>query len=116
MRQFEQAQCGLRLKEMFVEASDVAQLDADRLEALAISCQLLNGALKRESVEYSFSEAHSAVVEMGAFASVLDATKTISRMNQPKSVSRRLPARRRARTRLVVPTRGESAQISSALI
>ena len=95
MLQFEQSRVGPALKDMIVEASRaLAQLDADRLEALAFSCQVLNRDLKRDSVERKalFSEARSGVVEMGAFASVLDATKAnLQVMNRARKLRGELP-------------------------
>jgi hypothetical protein len=78
MQRFEQARVHPALKDMILEAARaLAQLDADRLEALAVSCQALSRDFKRESVERKVlsSEARGALVEMGAFESVLAATK-----------------------------------------
>lgn len=95
MQQFEQLRVRPALKDMIVEASRaLAQLDADRLEALAVSCQVLNRELKRDSVERKelFSEARSGMVEMGAFASVLDATKAnLQVMNRARKLRGELP-------------------------
>ena len=67
------------LREVVVEASQaLARLDADRLEELALSCQLLNrewkcaGAADRERVA---REAREAAGEMGIYARVLEGTR-----------------------------------------
>lgn len=67
------------LKELVAEASRaLAQLDADRLEELALSCQALNrdplpaGADDRALLN---RQAHEAANEMAVFARVLDATR-----------------------------------------
>jgi hypothetical protein len=95
MQQFERSRVRPALRDMIVEASRaLAQLDADRLEALAVSCQALNRDLKRETVERNAlsSEARSVVVEMGAFASVLDATKAnLQVMNRAQELCGELP-------------------------
>lgn len=67
------------LKEIVVEASRaLAQLDAERLEELALSCQALNrdfaaGTMQDRSL--LAVQAHQANREMAVFSHVLDATR-----------------------------------------
>jgi hypothetical protein len=68
------------LRDLVLQASRaLARLDADRLEALAVSCQALNrdldspGSVERGSLT---SEVRDAVGGIGALARVLDATRT----------------------------------------
>jgi hypothetical protein len=68
------------LKELVVQASmALAQLDGDRLEGLALSCQALNRDLELAS-EYEKkalrAQALEAKGEMVVFARVLEATRT----------------------------------------
>jgi hypothetical protein len=67
------------LKDLVVEASRaLANLDADRLEELALSCQALNRDLKPENEEERkllASQAREAAQDMAVFARVLDATR-----------------------------------------
>jgi hypothetical protein len=95
MRQFEQSRVRPALKDLVVEASRaLAQLDADRLEALAVSCRVLNRNLDWESVEGNTlpAEVRGAAVEMGAFESVLDATKAnLQVMNRAQQLRSELP-------------------------
>ena len=67
------------LKQMVVEASRaLAQLDADRLEELALSCQALNRDLPALSAGQRAGLAAQALAvtgEMDTFARVLDATR-----------------------------------------
>ena len=67
------------LKKLVVEASQaLAQLDAGRLEELALSCQALNRELKpvdqQERAELA-RQAKEAAKEMAVFARVLEATR-----------------------------------------
>lgn len=95
MQQFERSRVFPALKDMILEAARaLTQLDAGRLEALAVSCQALNRNLKRETVERKklSSEARNALVELGAFASVLDATKAnLEVMNRARKLRDELP-------------------------
>ena len=68
-----------RLKELVVEASRaLAQLDAARLEELALSCQALNRELAcagTEDLTQLASQAREAAGDMAVFARVLDVTR-----------------------------------------
>ena len=75
------------LKELVVEASRaLAQLDADRLEELALSCQALNRELaEAEPGERRVvaQQSREAAGEMAVFARVLEATRAnLSVMNR----------------------------------
>ena len=76
--------CGSRredldLKELVIEASRaLAQLDASRLEELALSCQALNRVFADSGVESRarlVGQARKASKDMEAFARILDATR-----------------------------------------
>ena len=68
-----------KLKELVVEASrSLAQLDAGRLEELALCCQALNRDLAEADLETRaalVAESEEAVGDMAVFARVLDATR-----------------------------------------
>ena len=91
MQQFGQSSVRPALRDLVLEASRaLAQLDAGKLESLAISCEALNrdlngaGPLDRDAL---VSEARCAAMEMGAFARVLDATKAnLQVMNRMKEL------------------------------
>ncbi len=67
------------LKQLVVEASRaLANLDADRLEELALSCQALNRALAPMSPDQRKTlarQSREAAGDMATFARVLDATR-----------------------------------------
>jgi hypothetical protein len=67
------------LKKLVLEASQaLARLDADRLEELALSCQVLNRDLVPANAEdraWLDSQAKEAAGEMTVFARVLEATR-----------------------------------------
>ena len=71
------------LRELVVEASRaLARLDADRLEELALTCQVLNRDLRcgsestdREAPRDLAGEAREAVADLAVFGRVLDATR-----------------------------------------
>ena len=67
------------LKKLVTEASQaLARLDADRLEELALSCQVLNRELARLGPEGCASlarQSREAAGDMAVFARVLDATR-----------------------------------------
>lgn len=76
-------ECGARrdhpdLKQLVIEASRaLAQLDAGRLEELALSCQALNRDLMNSGVEgraWLAGQARMASGDMAVFARVLEAT------------------------------------------
>ena len=68
-----------KLKDLVVEASRaLARLDADRLEELAVSCQLLNRELPSNSPARSrvlARQAREAQRDMAVFGRVLEATR-----------------------------------------
>ncbi len=64
------------LRELVVEASQaLARLDADRLEELALSCQLLNRDLKSAGAADRGRLAREAAGDMAVYARVLEATR-----------------------------------------
>jgi hypothetical protein len=67
------------LKELVAEAScALARLDADRLEELALSCQILNRELKSGGggdLGRLAKQARAAAADMAVFGRVLDATR-----------------------------------------
>ena len=77
-------ECGARrehpdLKQLVIEASRaLAQLDASRLEELALSCQALNRVFADSGVESRArlaGQARKASKDMEAFARILEATR-----------------------------------------
>ena len=68
------------LKKLVAEASRaLAQLDADRLEELALCCQALNRDLPQRPVSDRTAlarQAHEAVGDMAVFARVIEATRS----------------------------------------
>jgi hypothetical protein len=95
MQRFEKSRVRPALTDMVVEASQaLARLDADRLEALAISCLLLNRSLDEETLERETlgSEARNAVADLGTLKTLLAATKAnLEVMNRAKDLRRELP-------------------------
>ena len=87
--------CGSRredldLKELVIEASRaLAQLDASRLEELALSCQALNRVFADSGVESRArlaGQARKASKDMEAFARILDATRgNLRRLRQVRT-------------------------------
>jgi len=91
MRELNLPREDFEIREVIAEASQaLAQLDADRLEELALACQALNrdrglidgadsgsdtGAGRRRSDETLARQAREAAGEMRAFRRVLDATR-----------------------------------------
>jgi hypothetical protein len=67
------------LRELLIEASRaLAQLDASRLEELALSCEALNRVFEDSEVEGRVKlsgQARKASKEMEVFARILDATR-----------------------------------------
>jgi hypothetical protein len=63
------------LKDLVAEAVlSLAKLDADRLEELALSCQMLNSGLAPAWRHRLASESHGAKRDMASLAQVLEAT------------------------------------------
>jgi hypothetical protein len=81
----------LRLKELIEEATQaLSQLDAERLDELALSCQALNrGCSLDQPTECAMNagEARQAIPAMHVFSRVLEATRTnlefMNRLNKP---------------------------------
>jgi hypothetical protein len=97
MRQPERSSQRTALKQLVVEASRaLAQLDADRLEALAVSCSALNRDFdSAESMEREClaSGAADAAGEMVVFGRVLDATRAnMHVMGRALELQKELPA------------------------
>src|SRR4051812_50214793 len=92
MQVFRDHHCHPELRELVIEASlALARLDADRLEALALSCQALNRDLAFPGNQTSDldRQARDAQSEMAGFGRVLDATRgNLEGMSRPRERGR----------------------------
>ena len=79
MQEMRARQVNPELKELVAEASRaLAQLDAPRLEELALSCQALNrgtASLEAEEKRELSRQTREAAADMAVFARVLEATR-----------------------------------------
>jgi hypothetical protein len=93
MQEIRERQLRPALRELVSEASRaLARLDADRLEELALSCQVLNRDLALPHAEghgVLAREAHEAAADMAVFARVLEVTRAnLNVMNRLRALHR----------------------------
>ena len=77
MRESETQRVRPELRSLVAEAAkSLANLEADRLEELALSCQALNRDLTSGGQPFSVREARAAKKDMAVLAKLLEATRT----------------------------------------